>query len=203
MDEPAKKIQASSALNMAGPYLTTEASCPYCAKLNVLGHLESYNSLAKPLDVCGHLRAIEWNDDGERWVEFAAPDLSPAAPASAEAIGSAPAEAPQPANQPGGAGHPAGCLCSPRPCPRPRHGAGVTAQAAVVPSKPLTTPTASVEASWHTPLEWFVQCGGYRGEIMYYPKSMRWHARPRRGGFSRLCAWFNDMEDAIAYVAAA
>ena len=59
----------------------------------------------------------------------------------------------------------------------------------------------SVEKSWHTACEWFVRVGGsYRGEVMYYPASMRWLARPRRFGGHAPCKWFDDMDDAVSFV---
>lgn len=62
----------------------------------------------------------------------------------------------------------------------------------------------TVEKSWHTEGEWFVRLfGGYRGEVMYAPESMRWHARPWRVLGRMTGQWFDDMQDAINHVAAA
>jgi len=64
--------------------------------------------------------------------------------------------------------------------------------------------SVSVEKSWHTDREWFVRVSGsYRGEVMYYPASMRWQARPRRFGGHAQCQWFSDMADAVSFVAGA
>ena len=64
------RVPASSAVNLLGPYLTAEATCPACRHLNILVHLESYASTVKPVDVCSHIRSVEWDDDGERFINF-------------------------------------------------------------------------------------------------------------------------------------
>jgi hypothetical protein len=64
--------------------------------------------------------------------------------------------------------------------------------------------TITVDKSWHTQREWFVRMfGSYRGEVVYYPATMLWHACPWRA-FGRLTGrWFEEMQDAIDYTATA
>lgn len=60
----------------------------------------------------------------------------------------------------------------------------------------------TTEKGWHTEREWFVRRGGsYLGEVMYYPASMRWHARPWRSSGRRTGMFFDTMADAIDFVA--
>ena len=67
----ASLIPASPAFNMLGPYLLSEAECPFCHAQNSLAHIESYGSLTKPVETCAHLKAIVWDEDGGRSLEFA------------------------------------------------------------------------------------------------------------------------------------
>jgi hypothetical protein len=61
-------------------------------------------------------------------------------------------------------------------------------------------PEPTVTKSWHTELEWFVYAPSYQGEVMYFPGSMMFHARPRRA-FRTASQWFETMPEAVAYVA--
>lgn len=63
-------IQVSSAVDMVGPYLSAKAVCPACQHLNVLAHIESYESPVKAVDTCNHIRALTRDDAGERFIEF-------------------------------------------------------------------------------------------------------------------------------------
>lgn len=62
----------------------------------------------------------------------------------------------------------------------------------------------SIEQSWHTDREWFVRHGAtYCGEVMYYPVSMRWHARPWRVTGRMVGRFFADLNDAIQFTVTA
>jgi hypothetical protein len=64
------RVRASNAYDMLGPYLTAKGTCPGCHHENVGVHMESYASSVKWVSVCAHLRAIAWDDDGDRHFEF-------------------------------------------------------------------------------------------------------------------------------------
>lgn len=64
-------VQASSAIDMLGPYLASRATCPFCQHENTLVHLEGPASPVKPVDVCGHIKAHLVDDDGNSEYEFA------------------------------------------------------------------------------------------------------------------------------------
>lgn len=64
-------VQASSAIDMLGPYLASRATCPFCQHENTLVHLEGPASPVKPVDVCGHIKAHLVDEDGNSEYEFA------------------------------------------------------------------------------------------------------------------------------------
>jgi hypothetical protein len=59
----------------------------------------------------------------------------------------------------------------------------------------------SIEKSWHTEREWFVRRGAsYCGEVMYYPISMRWHARPWCISGRQTGQFFDTLDGAIRFI---
>lgn len=54
-------VAASSAIGMLGPYLASRAKCPFCQHENTLVRLEGPASPVKPLDVCGHIKAHQFD----------------------------------------------------------------------------------------------------------------------------------------------
>jgi hypothetical protein len=63
-------IPVSAAFDLVGPWLVARAACPACQHVNVLAHIETYGSPVKVIDVCEHVRALDRDDDGERFIEF-------------------------------------------------------------------------------------------------------------------------------------
>ncbi|AOZ11122.1 hypothetical protein BKK80_34765 (plasmid) [Cupriavidus malaysiensis] len=59
---------------MLGPYLRADVVCPWCQHGNVLVHVEGPTSPVKPVDVCCHIRAYVWDDEGNGQFEFALVD---------------------------------------------------------------------------------------------------------------------------------
>lgn len=64
-------VQASSAIDMLGPYLASRATCPFCLHENTLVHIEGPASPVKSVNVCGHIKAHLVGDDGNSEYEFA------------------------------------------------------------------------------------------------------------------------------------
>jgi hypothetical protein len=69
-----KWVKSSSALNMIGPYLSTEVTCPFCDKRNVFLFLETEVGPIKSHEWCQHVHARLIDADGENQFEFHSDD---------------------------------------------------------------------------------------------------------------------------------
>ena len=71
------QLHASSAINMKGPYLTTECICPYCSHNNVLLFIDVYGSPVKAYSLCPHIRAHILDEENLSVFEFDNDQIKP------------------------------------------------------------------------------------------------------------------------------
>lgn len=82
-------VQESTAIDMDGPYLVTQAVCPLCGMNNRFSLLETRgSSLRENLGICAHIHRHRFDDEGvrefgfEHWREHPRRDSSAVDPAS-------------------------------------------------------------------------------------------------------------------------
>ena len=63
-------VMESGAINMLGPYLATDVTCPFCCTKNEFIFIESRASPVKPVITCEHVKARIMDDDGNNLFEF-------------------------------------------------------------------------------------------------------------------------------------
>lgn len=63
-------VSPSTAINMMGPYLAAQVTCPCCTKVNTFVRVEGPTSDVKPVDICQHIRAYLIDEEGESQFEF-------------------------------------------------------------------------------------------------------------------------------------
>lgn len=63
-------VMESTAINMIGPYLSTDVTCPFCSTRNEFIFIESRASPVKPVSICQHVKARILDDDGNNLFEF-------------------------------------------------------------------------------------------------------------------------------------